>query len=113
MSEDLMTRAGDPDTSFEAAGKVMPHLPEIEAKVGALLLEMYPDGPTLWEVEEYFGDHGSTYRSRVPELVDMGLVCDSGRRKHIAGSNRVVWIATEYYVEMAAMAEREVRKIEF
>jgi len=111
-----MTRATDPDTSFEAAGKVAPHVRELQAKVGKRLLEVYPDGLTHWEIEEHFGDHGSTYRTRVSELCEMipPLARNSGRRRHIPGGNRVVWVATEHYVEMAAaMAEREIREIEF
>jgi hypothetical protein len=111
-----MTRTTDPETSFEAAGKVAPHVRELQAKVGKRLLEVYPDGLTHWEIEEYFGDHGSTYRTRVSELCEMipPLARNSGRRRHIAGGNRVVWVAKEHYVEMAAaMAEREIRKNEF
>jgi hypothetical protein len=82
-----MTRATDPDTSFEAAGKVAPHVRELQAKVGKRLLEVYPDGLTHWEIEEHFGDHGSTYRTRVSELCEMipPLARNSGRRRHIPG----------------------------
>jgi hypothetical protein len=97
-----MARPTDPETSFEAAGKVAPHVRELQAKVGKRLLEVYPDGLTHWEIEEYFGDHGSTYRTRVSELREMipPLARNSGRRRHIAGGKRVVWVAVEHFVEM-------------
>jgi len=41
-------------------------------------------------------DHGSTYRTRRRELVDKGLIGDSGRKVRIAGEarHRIVWVIT-------------------
>ena len=46
---------------------------------------------TLLDVEDCFDDHRSTYRSRVPELVELGLLRYSGEKKLQAGRNRRIY----------------------
>jgi hypothetical protein len=111
-----MARNSDPETSFEAArqGRAAPARAASQGRRAAA--RSISRGLTHWEIEEHFGDHGATYRTRVAELCEMipPLARNSGRRKHIAGGNRVVWVATKYYVELAAvMAERKIAEIEF
>jgi hypothetical protein len=96
-------RTSDPPTSFETAEEILRHIRELQHLVYDRILAAGPVGITSWEIEEYFGDHGSTYRSRISELRDdFNLVCDSGRRKLIRtpgktkATNRVVWIATKF-----------------
>jgi predicted transcriptional regulator len=50
---------------------------------------------TDWELCQHFGNHGSTYRTRRSELVRMGLLRKTERRRPNGKGNReVVWTAT-------------------
>lgn len=88
-----LARRFDPSTSHRAADGIVHKLRPIQIKV-LEQLKAAPDGLTDYELEELCGSHGSTFRSRRAELVEAGLVADSGRIKHLAGSNRIVWIAS-------------------
>ncbi len=87
-----LVRRKDPETSREAAEKVVPKLRLLQQRVLAVLRQ-YPDGLTDYQIEMLLGDHGSTYRTRRSELVALGLVRDSGHKKVINGTHRTVWIA--------------------
>lgn len=88
-------RHGDPRTSREAARQVAPHINDIQATVLAEVKRHGIAGITDYELETFLGGHGSTYRSRRAELVEKGLIKDSGQRRKVAGSNRTVWIAVQ------------------
>jgi hypothetical protein len=88
-----ITRRSDPITSFEAGVRVLPRLKEIQSKVYWYLRSIGPHGLADWEIENHFGDHGATYRTRRAELVDLGLVRDTGRTRTINGRKRKVWAA--------------------
>src|SRR5215475_6479005 len=95
-------RGDDPDTSWDTAEDILRRIRELQKLVYELILSTGEAGITQLEIEEHFGDHGSTYRSRVSELCELGLVCDSGRRKLLMAPgkrkarNRVIWIATKF-----------------
>jgi len=91
-----MHRKSDPHTSVEAAESVVGKLRELQIKVLDELETAGVNGLTDYELEERCGSHGSTYRTRRSELVEKGLVLDSGRRRVIADSNRIVWIAAQF-----------------
>jgi hypothetical protein len=90
-----LTRRADPATSFAAASSVVKKLRPIQEKVLAELRAAGAAGLTDLELEERCGSHGSTFRTRRSELVDAGLVRDSGVKRHQAGSNRIVWVASQ------------------
>lgn len=90
MSELLMTRPDNPSTSHEAARRVIPHLTDIQEKV-LLFLYNSPKGATDLDIQRFFEDDRSTYRTRRAELVRLGRVKDSGRRVKQDGFRRVVW----------------------
>ena len=50
---------------------------------------------TDFDLEVICDNHGSTYRTRRSELVELGYVADSGQRRMQEGSNRIVWVITE------------------
>jgi hypothetical protein len=89
-------RTGDPDTSHEAPEHI--DLREKQRLVLVAITKSMPKGLTLLDIEDIFNDHGSTYRSRVSELVKMGLVRANGHRVQSRPGkpprNRVVWIRT-------------------
>jgi len=99
-----LSRGTDPLTSHSAAEKIVPKLKALQSRVYEAIRNSGRRGMTLWEIEEAFGNHGSTYRTRVAELCGKGaagtavhppLVKDSGRVRMIMGRDRTVWIATE------------------
>ena len=87
------SRLGDPDTSHEAAAGIMHKMTMLRYTV--LTFFKRSRRLTNYEVEQLGGDHGSTYRSRVSELVIMGMVEDSGERVVQLGTSRVVWTITQ------------------
>src|SRR5215216_6502692 len=101
MADDLFpphtrARAGDPWTSHAAARRIVPTLTDKQRRVHGIHRE-HQSGLTNWELETLCGSHNSTWRTRVSELVDMGLLVDSGRTRRIGTSDdpraeRVIWI---------------------
>lgn len=68
-----MARRDDPSTSFEAARKALAKLTARQIEV----LEFYAAAgePTPSEdLEDFYRNHGSSYRARLPELEDAGDV---------------------------------------
>lgn len=88
-----MARRSDPSTSHEAAEKIVPKLGDLQRRVLAELRAAGAVGLCDLELETRCGSHGSTFRTRRSELVDLGLVRDSGRKIVLNGRNRVVWVA--------------------
>jgi hypothetical protein len=87
-------RHRDPDTSHEAARSISPRLRELQEKVLAFAADR-PDGFTDVDLNRHFDTHGSTYRTRRSELVDQGLIRDSGERKTLgSGRRHVIWQIT-------------------
>lgn len=91
-----LTRRTDPRTSYEAADGVIHKLRATQIRVLNELKKAGSEGLTDFDLEEICQDHGSNFRTRRSELVDVGLVVDSGRTKIQKGSRRIVWIAAEY-----------------
>jgi hypothetical protein len=96
------TRARKDDrwTSKAAASRIVPTLNEKQAKVLAIHRQ-YQKGLTNWELEILAGSHNSTWRTRVSELVQMGVIVDSRRTKKISDSDdprseRTIFICREY-----------------
>jgi hypothetical protein len=90
-----LTRRADPATSFAAGAKVAPKLRELQRRVLDELRKAHPQGLCDFELEERCGSHGSTFRTRRSELVDLGLVKDSGQKRLMAGRQRIVWVLVE------------------
>lgn len=85
-----LIRRHDPETSFEAAAKVLPRLSEIQEKI-LLFIQANPDGVTDLDISRHFEDDGSTFRSRRSELVVQGRIKNSGHTKIQNGSRRTIW----------------------
>ena len=93
MEHPLFTkyRRTDPNTSKQAAESIYSSLPKIQKEV--LLYAIGQDfGFTDEEMNEHFQTYKSTYRSRRAELVNKGLIVDSG----LVRNKMTVWILKEY-----------------
>ena len=86
-----LARSTDPHTSFEAAAQMLPDLNKYQRAVYEAFEAIYPYGMTNLDLENKFNNHKSTYRARTPELVEMGLLVDTGQVKFQDRRNRVVW----------------------
>lgn len=90
-------RHTDPGTSHEAALGISPRLRELQEKV-LLFAADNPDGFTDIDLNRHFDTHGSTYRTRRAELVEQGLIKDSGERRCYGaggtGRRHIVWQIT-------------------
>jgi hypothetical protein len=87
-----MFRKDAKDTSVEAAKSILFALPNIEAVVYEYAAMQGTKGFTDDQMNEYFETHKSTYRARRANLVEKGLVEDSGARvKGPNGRNMTVW----------------------
>lgn len=89
------SRKGDPWTSHAAAARIAPTLTHKQLRVLSVHRQ-HPEGLTNFELEKLFGSHGSTWRTRVRELVEFGLVANSGRTRRNADAQdpraqRVIW----------------------
>lgn len=81
------------DTSSEAAHMISEYANTLRAKV-LLYLRAHPEGLTDEQMQNDIPMPPSTQRPRRCELVDHGLVIDSGtRRKTASGRSAVVWKA--------------------
>jgi hypothetical protein len=88
-------RRTDPDTSQEAAELLG------DERLRHLQFEVWQYFTTVpratqLDVEDYFNDHRSTYRSRVPELVEKGLLRFTGFKRLQKGRNRRVYELARY-----------------
>ena len=87
-----LARRSDPETSHEAAAKVMV---TVVAGLVFVALRSSTDGLTATEIAERTGMERDTVSPRLPELVRAKLIRDSGRKRKPAGRNRnqIVWEA--------------------
>ena len=84
-------------TSLEAALNVQPKAATLRRVVLDYLRQCGRDGATDEQIQNALSMNPSTQRPRRIELVEGGLVCDSGQvRKTTSGRNAVVWIRSEY-----------------
>jgi hypothetical protein len=105
MSDDPshLHRRNDPDTSVEAAGSAARRAGVDRRRVWRYAVACGDDGYTHKELERAMAvlldseraKEISTYRSRSNDLVLMGMVIDTGRRRQNLPSkrNRIVWRA--------------------
>lgn len=95
---DAYTRArpSDPDTSHAIAERIQYRLTGLRIKVLAYFRSIYPQSITDLDLQAYFDNHGSTYRTRRAELTEMGLIRDTGLRRWQADAHRVLWVATPW-----------------
>ncbi|MGH9552233.1 MAG: hypothetical protein ACRD3W_22800 [Terriglobales bacterium] len=100
-----ITRRSDPPTSLEAASGIIPKLTDLQYKTYDFILDAGSKGTTSWHVEEHFGNHGSTYRTRIAELCGKGaygiavnppLVRRTGERVVVNGTAREIVVAIFY-----------------
>lgn len=89
-------RWSDPDTSHQAAEIVTPSLRELQALVLSYAFSCGDGGFTDPTLNDHFGTHSSTYRTRRAELVDFGLIADTGERLKVGkGRAHAVWRITD------------------
>jgi hypothetical protein len=87
-------RRTDPRTSHEAAQAVTPSLTAVQRRV---MRYAQAKGQFIdLDLEVHAGDHGSTLRTRRRELVDLGLLRDSGGTRRPEGRARrfIIWTLT-------------------
>lgn len=82
-----------PDTSQEAAQTVLPRTGTQRRRVYDFIADRGDFGATDLEVQRRLDMDGNTERPRRVELVDAGLVVDSGRRTVVDGRRMIVWVA--------------------
>ncbi len=88
-------RNAPPGTSDVAANRIAGHTRNLRARVLAFIIAQGPHGATDDEGETALGIKPQTYTPRRGELVKLGLVRDSGRRRPTpSGRPAAVWIAT-------------------
>lgn len=80
-----------PDTSREAAEAVEPRTGTQRRRVYDLIRET--GGCTDIDCQRVLGLDGNTERPRRVELVEAGLVRDSGERRRVNGRRMIIWRA--------------------
>ena len=82
------------ETSLAAAEAIRPSAASLRMKVLGFIVARGGDGATDPEIQAALRMEGSTQRPRRVELVDAGLVRDSGRKRTTASLRRAtVWVA--------------------
>lgn len=82
------------DTSQEAAEAIKPSAASLRMKVLDFIVARGSDGATDAEIQTALRMEGSTQRPRRVELVDAGLIRDSGCKRTTASLRRAtVWVA--------------------
>lgn len=89
-----LARRDDPKTSHAAAAAAASKV-TIRQQVVLDTLRAHPAGLCDYDLQDILNDHGSTFRTRRAELVERGLVRDSGRTIVRRGRKRIIWVATE------------------
>jgi DNA-binding IclR family transcriptional regulator len=85
-------RRDHPDTSHAAAERILDAQPNLRRRVFNYIQSQQEWGATDEEVQRALGMNPSTERPRRVELVELGLVADSGsRRRTESGRAAVVW----------------------
>ena len=86
-----------PGTSGVAADRIAGHAKDLRARVLAFIVGQGPHGATDDEGEAVLGIKPQTYTPRRGELVALGLVVDSGRRRNTAsGRPAAVWVTPNH-----------------
>jgi len=86
-------RDTDPDTSVQAAASISTAIRAAQQRV-LDWLRTQPEGATDEELLAAMGSRSSHFRTRRSELVDRGLVKDSGQRRELmSGRMGIVWVA--------------------
>lgn len=84
-------------TSGVAADRIAGHAKDLRARVLAFIVGQGPHGATDDEGEAALGIKCQTYTPRRGELVALGLVVDSGRRRNTAsGRPAAVWVTPNH-----------------
>jgi hypothetical protein len=86
-------RGSDPTPSRDAARMIVPALNQIQAQVLSAMRDAGSHGLTDFELDATFNCKKSTFRSRRAELVEKGMIRDSGQRRENDGTKRTVWVA--------------------
>ena len=92
-----LARQNDPDTSHAAArsldGKPVARMAQL---VYRAIKASGANGATGWEMAASTGLERDSITPRIPRLVELGLVVDSGARRAVRGKrSETVWAATE------------------
>ena len=91
-------RRNDPFTSRLAADYVTPSLQQIQRQVLGYAVTKGSRGFVDPELNDHFGSHLSTYRTRRAELVGLGMIEETGEHRSLApdgkGRKHQVWRIT-------------------
>ena len=103
-------RNDTPETSRVAAGRIAGHAKDLRARVLAFIVRQGPRGATDDDGEPVLGIRCSTYTPRRNELVELGLVVDSGRRRNTAsGRPAAVWVTPNHTPQSTEQSTGKVR----
>jgi hypothetical protein len=99
-------RRTNPETSRLAAEEVTPHVRQLQFAV--LEYAGTVRGFTDPDLNQHFGVTSSTYRTRRAELVDLGLIADTGERRCLGtgGRKHCVWTISSKGRELLAHRQR-------
>ena len=100
-------RSSDPDTSHDAAQSIAPRIRALQMAV--LRFAVGAGRFTDPDMNAFFGVTSSTYRTRRAELVERGMIRDTGERRSLngeSGRRHAVWEATSLALATVASDER-------
>lgn len=99
MNARRMVHKGDPQTSLDAAERIMPKIGSLHLKVLAALTVPMTD-EELELLDEFHGYGPSTIRKRRSELYQLGKVVGVAERKNSRGQKMIVWARVTQHEQM-------------
>jgi len=85
------------DTSREAAQSILPAVGTLQSKVLGIFKDVKEYGKTCDDIEYILSGRHQSISARIRELVQLGHIVDSGRRRKTrSGRNAAVYVAVEY-----------------
>jgi hypothetical protein len=91
-----LARTNDPETSKEAAEKIVPKIGKLQIAVLKFAEGRQIAGFIDLELNIFFGSTGSTYRTRRAELTDLGLIVATGMFRVVNGKRHTIWVHKDY-----------------
>jgi len=88
-----LARSDHPATAHEAAAAILPRSGTLRRRVFDHIAAAGELGATDAEIQRELDMPGNTQRPRRVELIEAGLIIDSGRRRTEHGRRMIVWVA--------------------
>lgn len=89
-------RSQDQPTSIMAARQIVPMITEFKKRVIAYAMSKGHEGFCDAEMNNFFGEINSSYRTRRADLTRDGIILNSGRTKKYGRAKHIIWVHKDF-----------------